>query len=61
MYFSKSEIDDIARKPRKIVRDEIRDMRAQMRRNPGDEPEPTGRFNRMTPGERYYIACKLGL
>lgn len=62
MYFSASEINNVARKPRAIVRDELRDMRAQMRRNPHDEPEPTAsRFDRMTPAERYYIARELGL
>lgn len=40
---------------------ELRDMRAQLRDFPGDEPEPTGRFDRITEDERHAIARELNL
>jgi hypothetical protein len=47
---------------RQLVKDEIEDMRKQMRDDPHSEPEPNAwRFDAMTQEERYYIAEKLGL
>lgn len=47
---------------RKIVRDEIRDMRKQIKEKPYAEPEPNAyRFDRMTQEERHYVATQLGL
>ncbi len=45
---------------RQLVKDEIRDMKRQMADDPYSEPEPTSRFDRMTPVERHFVASELG-
>lgn len=48
-------------KVRDIVKEELELMREQMAEKPYAEPEPTWRFDKMTPEERRYIADQLGL
>lgn len=61
MYCDPREVQRVRANPRQMVRDELSDMLAQLRQNPGDEPEPTSRFDHLTAAERYYIAEVLAL